>query len=455
MKNFICLIITNFDQADKLIENFCNSIQGTNFYPLVIFDENNMKRYKLVKILKNKKIDIYSVSDLYRKANTKFDDNLDDAILDNLFQVDKDRFQTLGFKIPSNKNLLKNFNFIKSGMLYADKNFKICAFFYEGPFNFFCRSVEYLFCQEDYPIYSFAGGRMPNAFGIADRHFLDLVPKNYNESKFLNRNDKSNKLEYISDDAPLQRGIFKKLIKLKNTSIVKDFACIFYDLVQRKDEKIHYYPGYLKMILVQQKRMLGRLLKKYFYKYKLQNEFLKIENRKFLVYSEHFHPEASTSANCIDFVDDVKNVLSIRERLPSKYDIVYKIHPSQFGNLSFKEMNDLISAKGIICILPDYDKALLFNDNCLGIITVNSSMVIDAAKKNILSYCLGKNEVFAGLKDFVHEVTFDDFKKLEFDKLINNERQIDYDWFEERYMSSYLWGERFSEKFTNFINSNI
>ena len=82
-------------------------------------------------------------------------------------------------------------------------------------------------------------------------------------------------------------------------------------------------------------------------------------------------------------------------------------------------------------------------------------MVIDAAKKNILSYCLGKNEVFAGLKDFVHEVTFDDFKKLEFDKLINNERQIDYDWFEERYMSSYLWGERFSEKFTNFINSNI
>lgn len=104
-------------------------------------------------------------------------------------------------------------------------------------------------------------------------------------------------------------------------------------------------------------------------------------NKKYFVFPLHFRPEASTSYNAWWMPDQYELLRILRKSLPSDVLIVAKVHPVAVGQ-EFKSMSSIRKYwAGIEFLSYEYSNQYLIEDkNCLGILSINSTMIFDALK---------------------------------------------------------------------------
>ena len=104
-------------------------------------------------------------------------------------------------------------------------------------------------------------------------------------------------------------------------------------------------------------------------------------NKKFFVFPLHFRPEASTSYNAWWMPDQYELLKILRKSLPTDVVIVAKVHPVAVGQ-EFKAMRTMNKYwAGIEFLSHEYsNKDLLEDKNCLGLLSINSTMIFDALK---------------------------------------------------------------------------
>tara|TARA_B100001109_G_C18750447_1_gene421068 strand:- start:232 stop:858 length:627 start_codon:yes stop_codon:yes gene_type:complete len=203
------------------------------------------------------------------------------------------------------------------------------------------------------------------------------------------------------------------------------------------------------MLASQYLRIFFRPLKKVLIN--LISEKLVKLKKPYYIYPEHFHPEASTSSDDFDLRNDISNVEKIRKAIPDSINLIYKIHPSQYGFQKFSEILALYNLKGLSIVKPNIDKKEILNKSCLGIISVNSTFVTDAAKREISSIVLGNYELFDAHKNILKSEIDHLEENLEYLSNLNGD-ELNKKWLNERLLHGFLWDEeKFIESFSEFL----
>jgi len=104
----------------------------------------------------------------------------------------------------------------------------------------------------------------------------------------------------------------------------------------------------------------------------------------------HYHPEASTSLYAWWVPDELSLLTIIRRALPVDFQIIVKPHPNAIGQ-NYRLLNNIRKKiPGTLVIDPDTSNdTILKNEKCKLLITINSTMLLDAIKNKVPSAYFG------------------------------------------------------------------
>ena len=277
-----------------------------------------------------------------------------------------------------------------------------------------------------------------------------MKPIKWNSEQDLNIDlNELKKPEYMGKKSYIERNIFYKIRNFSKTSLVeRKFQFLYFDFSSRK-EKLVYLPPVIKALSRQYIRLFFRPIKKLLLRLTMTN--LNGIRNSYYIYPEHFHPEASTSAHDFEYRNDIVNVAKILKHIPDSESLVYKVHPSQYGLHTFSEIFNLFKMKRLIIVNPYFDNRKILNKNCLGVISISSTFILDAARCNIRSIVLGNYDFSEGhqniIKSKMHNLK-ENLRELS----TNNIDRLKKDWFDERLLKGFLYDEKaFITSFSKFL----
>lgn len=109
---------------------------------------------------------------------------------------------------------------------------------------------------------------------------------------------------------------------------------------------------------------------------------------KFFLFPLHLQPEASTSVLATYFYDQLNTVKNIAFSLPFTYKLYVKEHPAAIGTWSgnfYKELKNIPN----VCLISPYEKVENLIKNSYGVITLTSTIGMEAALAGKPVYVLG------------------------------------------------------------------
>ncbi|MEK7510263.1 MAG: hypothetical protein AAB567_01745 [Patescibacteria group bacterium] len=132
-------------------------------------------------------------------------------------------------------------------------------------------------------------------------------------------------------------------------------------------------------------------------------------NDQFFLFPLHMQPEASTSLLAMHYSDQVNTVRNIAFCLPFPCKLYVKEHPSAAGTRSDEFYKKLKEIPHVVLLSPSED-ALSLLKSCLGVITLSSTMGMEAAMMGKPTYVLGN--VFYSYHPFCKKIAnFDELKQ--------------------------------------------
>lgn len=111
---------------------------------------------------------------------------------------------------------------------------------------------------------------------------------------------------------------------------------------------------------------------------KYSKDPIKSLNYKYVLYPLHYEPESVL--NYFSKYSRQEEIASqILDTLPLGYKLILKEHPSQPGALHLKKWNDLRKSKRVVLLEGKYDTKKLFNNLNLTVLSIGSTMALEAA----------------------------------------------------------------------------
>ena len=336
-------------------------------------------------------IDKKSYSILFKNINisyvnlqikTDFNYAIPDEKILNFFNCDDDRLEEFNLKKPTLTQLRQSASLIINNFILWKKKVKPEILICEGPNNFFNNVIiDYLKSQnEDY--YSFCGGRISNSSCLKKNGKLIFNKKIINKI--------SHDQDYMKNSYPKMRNIFGKMDNFKNTSLFRDIKVIFknFNLIKKEDLLLPYTGNRIDWIIRTRILFLKKSILNLFLLRLKQKDF---KDNNYLVYPEHFRPEAGTSAYENKFINDIKNCIFIKEKI--EMPLVFRFHPAYFTKRPILKLLKLLKMFKQDISLPNQSlEKLIINSS--GTITISSSVAIDTMR-------FGKPVIILGSPEFI------------------------------------------------------
>lgn len=341
--------------------------------------------------------------------------NISGLHLEQKFECDFDRFQEFDHNIPQNYELEINAQEIKASFKKWYNNSKIDILICEGPHNFFNNVIISWLDENNIKYYAVRSGRIPHTTYI-ELNRMTLFNKKITKSSAHNE-----PVDYMARTHRNHRGVITKIMNIKNTDLSNDLKVICNNpIAVMRENNLSYHIPRLRLLLKTRKLYLTKEIRKKYVKKRFR--YQKSESSKFLLYPEHYRPEASTSAYDYKYKDDIYNLLKIIPQLPADYKLIFRFHPSYFTRRPQKQFNFIIklAIENKIRLSYPEDDLIDLLDQITGVITVSSSVAIDALKVNKKSIIVGNPEYFNALEKFglskqsIDNLTTEIFKSEQF-----------------------------------------
>ena len=169
----------------------------------------------------------------------------------------------------------------------------------EGKNNFFNRVIIDYCEKNDIDYFGIMGGRIDNTVYIS-KSGNTLFNEDFNSQV-------NHDLSHIKPEHYNLRNIFNKIKNIKKTSLFIDFLIIYksWRIILKEDNLLPYSGNritwiFKTRILYLKKRLLDKIF-----------NFINISSnqkaRDYLIYPEHYRPEAATSHNDFNYINDLNN----------------------------------------------------------------------------------------------------------------------------------------------------
>lgn len=323
----------------------------------------------------------------------------------NLLSVDYDRFDYLGLSNPLKSNLHNTFKDYIKLFQYLHFHYDVISSFSEGPHNFFLRVYDFYRGEtKNIGRYIYLRpGRVGDCFYLQDADTKETVLG----GDFTINNSKDLNPSYMQKDAPLIRTFLWKLKNFHKTSIFQTFLKIFYT----KNLKLSSFdrPNIISLVIA----LWRREIRSYFFSISgKNNSFITeaIPDGKLVIYPEHYHPEASTSAYDFSLRNDYENALRIRRALPEEFKFIYKLHPSNKRRHSKGFLKKISQIPGVLLV-----EKFIIDKNPFPelIISVSSTLILDFIEKCKPVIVIGNPEFCQDkyLSSLFSKTTIENFEK--------------------------------------------
>lgn len=359
---------TYFYNFQEIVNNAARIYESHNFY---FFTDKKSYTHLFNNV-------ICSSVDLSYK-NYEYD--FSDEELVNFFQCDYDRLSEFNIKKPNIIELKKAANLI----IYSFKNWYslvqpdtlVC----EGKNNFFNRLI-INYCEKmDIDYFGFMGGRIEETVYIS-KSGNTLFNKDFGKQV-------SHDLSHLKPEHYNLRNIFNKIKNFKKTSLFIDFLIIYksWRIIFKEDRLLPYTGKRFELIIkIRILYLKKRLLDKIF-------NFLNITGNKkvsnYLIYPEHFRPEAATSDIDVKYVNDLNNCKYLMKHISRL--IIFRFHPVYFTKRPIKQLIKILKLfKGSLS-MPNESLIELIK-NSAGAITISSTVAIDCIRHGKPVIVLGNPE---------------------------------------------------------------
>lgn len=432
MKN-VLFLCTNFHNFDHLYLSIAQKL-NKNFNLFALFDKYSTYQSYKQKFNSNE----VKTAFVFEQKITKTCEFKPSRSLFYYYQVDYDRVTYFDFKPQITADFLEKIGGLIATYLVDNKIDYVVS---EGPYNIFCRITHEIANNLGLKVFSLKGGRLYSTSFVANHDGITPAFCNLNKTLEI----KSEKVEYISKMSHLQRGFFAKLFRFKDTSFFNVFLRELPFIFNRYDKLHPTYPNALLFQLILLYEQIKRNFRREYGCCISDVKKAKLESERIILYPEHFHPEASYSATNFELRNDFENILNIASNLPSDCKLVVKLHPSNAGRVSTSLYRNIENSTGVIFLRSDQslDELLSFTNL---IVSVNSTVVIDAAKRGVPSILIGEMEVTEGCVGVKRITCFSEIKSVLNDQVIAN-AYLNEDWFASHYLDVYLWSEDFADRF--------
>lgn len=360
---------TYFLFFEKIIQN-CIKESDSQFF--LFTDKNSFSN-----IFKN-----INTSYVYLKNHKEIDKyNLSKEEIRKFFICDEDRQNEFNLQKPSLNRLNKTANIILESFekWYCTNQPDILIS--EGPNNFFNRVIIDYLEKNKIDHFQFRMGR------IAKSVYLEKNKKTILNSNFKNKINL--KQDYMSSKSATHRKTFDKLANFKQTSLYLDLTRIikFWPIVKREDKLLPYSGKSIEVLLKIRFLYIKKSLLKIFLQ--LINFKSYSGSQEYLIYTEHYRPESSTSAYDLEYINDLKNIKSFENKIESK--LLFRFHPTYFTKRPLIQFIKILIFSGKFISTPKQSVTELIK-NSQGAITISSSLTLDAIKLGKPSIVLGHPE---------------------------------------------------------------
>jgi len=293
-----------------------------------------------------------------------------------VFSAEVDRWNNWRIKKPGVIEMHAYYNNVKNFILKHYQENKNWVFIYEKPST--ALSFALLDLQEIKTNISYIGLSPARIPGFTEIHtsFLDKERVKSKNTKKVVRGVSENKTpEYVTHS--VDRG--KLLGYLTLNKFKRLFLSFKYGKTsfQLQNATTAYLGFFINRIL--------RIIKKRL----IQYDKVSI-NSKYVIFPLHYHPEASTSLYAWWVPDEFSLLTIIRRALPIDFQIIIKPHPDAIGQ-DYQLLNNIRKKiPGTLIVNPNTNnEAMLKNENCKLLITINSTMALDAIKNKVPSVYFG------------------------------------------------------------------
>jgi hypothetical protein len=293
-----------------------------------------------------------------------------------VFSAEVDRWNNWRVKNPSIIEMYTYYKNVKKFILKHYQENKKWVFIYEKPST--ALSFILLDLQEENVNISYAGLSPARIPGFTEIHASFLYKKKveFKNTKRVARSTVENKTpEYATHNG--------NRAKLLGYLTLNKFRRFFFSFKYGRTsfQLQNATAAYLGFVV---NRVL-RIIKK-----KLIQYDKVVLNNKYVVFPLHYHPEASTSLYAWWVPDELSLLTIIRRALPVDFQIIVKPHPNAIGQ-NYRLLNNIRKKiPGTLVIDPDTSNdTILKNEKCKLLITINSTMLLDAIKNKVPSAYFG------------------------------------------------------------------
>ena len=306
-----------------------------------------------------------------------------------LFWCDQDRHEEYQLRPPSVNALKKDIKRIHKCLEDLDaSNFDL--FICEGGNNFFNRVILHSLGNTNGPRLCFTSGRVgPSSFITVTANGVTGYLTNPRNAVLLGQQDESVPT-YMSASHPNHRGLWSKMQHIRDTSLWRDIRAAGYGYRGGHGRPHYKIDRFFLIVYTRFIEVRSSLLRPYV-TWKCKNLGAP-KNTKYVVYPEHFRPEASVSARDFSLRNDVENVSKILSQLPSDIELVYRFHPSYFCKRKIQSLWALLATKNINFSMP-WEPLDRLIENSEGVVTVSSTVGLDALR-------LGKRTIVTGTPEY-------------------------------------------------------
>lgn len=301
-----------------------------------------------------------------------------DSDIDYFFFCDKDRHEEYNVTLPTNEELIYSAEQIQINFAKWIKQENPDIIISEGEHNFFNRVILDYCKKNSIDYYSFKGGRISNSTYIS-RNNIPFTP----QVNTFTKNEATP--DYMNKSHPNHRGVLNKFFNFKSTSLYRNMRV---GVSVKRNPIAPYHISDLLLIL-KTRQVFAK--NRFFSSLGYPKINLSKPNKKFIVYPEHFRPEASTSAYDPDYIDDVENIKMLRTLIGDDYDIVFRFHPSYFMKRKTSSLKALLQIEGLYFSLPSESLSELLTASEF-VLAISSSVILDACRLGVDSVVLGHPE---------------------------------------------------------------
>ena len=292
------------------------------------------------------------------------------------FSAEVDRWNNWGVKKPGVIEMHAYYKNVRNFILEHYQINKNWFFIYEKPST--TLSFVLLDLQEIKRNISYIGLSPARVPGFTEVHtsFLDKKRVEFTKTKNVVRNISESKVpEYIKHDVDRSKlfGYFT-LNKFQRLFLSFKYGRTSFQL---QNATVAYLSFFTNRIF--------RMVKKRLIQYDEANI-----DSNYVIFPLHYHPEASTSLYAWWVPDEFSLLTIIRRALPIDFKIIVKPHPNAIGQ-DYQLLNSIRKKiPGALVVNPSTDnEAILKNEKCKLLVTINSTMVLDAIKNKVPSVYFG------------------------------------------------------------------